>query len=70
MCGYKVTRDTNIFYKHHNIHIAVYKPTKIIERDEKMNDDCNNNEGDNKIAGGRPPFCRIPQSANSGPSGK
>ena len=30
-----------------------------------MND--NNNEGDNyKIAGGRPPFCQIAQSANSG----
>ena len=45
--------------------MTVSKPTKIIKTVEKMN--YNNNEGDNyKIAGGRPPFCQIAQSANSG----
>ena len=37
-----ITKDTNIFYKHHNIHITISKPVKIIETDEEMND--NNNE--------------------------
>ena len=47
-----ITKYTNICYKHHNIHITVSKPAKIIKTVEKMND--NNNEGDNyKIAGGR-----------------
>ena len=60
-----ITKYTNICSKHHNIHITVSKPAKIIKTVEKKND--NNNEGDNyKIAGGQPPFCQIAQSANSG----
>ena len=60
-----ITKYTNICYKHHIIHITVSKAAKIIKTVEKMND--NNNEGDNyKIAGGRPTFCQIAQSANSG----
>ena len=60
-----ITKYTNIYYKHHNIHITVSKPTIIIATIDKKND--NNNEGDIiKIGGGRPPFCQIAQSANSG----
>ena len=57
-----ITKYTNICYKHHNIHITVSKPAKMFKTVEKMNG--NNNEGDNyKIAGDRPPFCQIAQSA-------
>ena len=55
-----ITKYTNICYKHHNIHVYLSKPAKIIKTVEKIND--NNNEGDNyEIAGGRPPFCQIAQ---------
>ena len=44
-----ITKYTNICNKHHNIHITVSKPAKMIKTVEKMND--NNNEGDSyKIA--------------------
>ena len=60
-----ITKYTNICYKHHNIHITVSKPAILIATVDKKND--NNNEGDIiKIAGGRPTFCQIVQSANSG----
>ena len=62
-----ITKYTNIWYKHYNIHITVSKPAIIIETVEKMNN--NKNKGDIiKIAGRH--FVRLPSLPTVGPSGE